>query len=91
MFVFSVVCQNKVAPQLKRARPLSMRTEIPKGGVVVRGGANACLHWVTTRLGDDASGTAITGPRPVIRYLAEATTEMLTCLPFTEYENVPAF
>jgi hypothetical protein len=59
--------------------------------VVVRVGANACVHCVTTRLGENASETAVTGPRPVIRYLAKATTEMLTCLPFTEYENVPAF
>ena len=39
MFVFSDACRKRVAPQLKRARPLSMRTETPEGGVVVRVGA----------------------------------------------------
>ena len=41
MFVFSVACRKWVAPQLKRARPLSMRTETPEGGVVVRVGAKS--------------------------------------------------
>jgi hypothetical protein len=35
----SVSWKNRIAPQLKRVRPLSGRTETPEGGVVVRGGA----------------------------------------------------
>ncbi|WP_445810577.1 hypothetical protein, partial [Yoonia sp.] len=43
--------RNRTAPQLKRVRPLSVQTETPEGGVVVRvGGISAqvvsCI-WLT--------------------------------------------
>ena len=37
----SVSWRNRIAPQLQRVRPLSLRTETPEGGVVVRVGAHA--------------------------------------------------
>ncbi len=33
---FSHACQKLIAPQLRRVRPLPMRSETPEGGVVVR-------------------------------------------------------
>jgi hypothetical protein len=48
MFVFSCACRKQVATQLKRARPISMRTETPEGGVVLRKCANSCEKSLMT-------------------------------------------
>ena len=51
----SACWRNQNAPQLKRVRPLSVQTETPEGGVVVRVGghfgAGCVVHLVDARGG----------------------------------------
>jgi hypothetical protein len=61
---------------LRCVRPLSKRSETPEGGVIERGSEKALAGWATTRSGDDAPGTAVTGSWTSHSLQLAATTEM---------------
>ena len=82
LFVFSGACQKWITPQLRWVRPLSRQSETPEGGVFERGSEKALAGWATTRSGDDAPGTAVTGSWTSHSLQLSATTEMRTLQPF---------
>ncbi len=73
---FSSACEKWITPQLRCVRPLSKRSETPEGGVIERGSEKALAGWATTRSGDDAPGTAVTGSWTSHSLQLAATTEM---------------
>ena len=75
---FSSACEKWITPQLRCVRPLSKRSETPEGGVIERGSEKALAGWATTRSGDDAPGTAVTGSWTSHSLQLAATTEMRT-------------
>ncbi len=79
---FSSACEKWITPQLRCVRPLSKRSETPEGGVIKRGSEKALAGWATTRSGDDAPGTAVTGSWTSHSLQLAATTEMRTNPPF---------
>ncbi len=90
LFVFSGACQKWITPQLRWVRPLSRQSETPEGGVFERGSEKALAGWATTRSGDDAPGTAVTGSWTSHSLQLSATTEMRTLLPFDVINSTSA-